>query len=286
MQIIRSIKKCKKIIAGLKKSSQTTGIVTTMGYLHKGHLSLVKAAKQDCDKVFMTIFVNPAQFGPGEDFKKYPRNPEGDAAIAENAGVDYIFAPETGEIYRKDSSTFVEVSGLSGPMCGRKRPGHFRGVATIVLKLFNIIPADRAYFGEKDYQQLAIIKKMVSDLDLDIKIIQCPTIREKDGLALSSRNKYLSKEERKNAPIIYRTLKQSKKMIEDGEKDFKKIVMQATRIIKQNPYVKKLDYFDIRNAEILEELNTRIGNEDILIAAAAWFGETRLIDNIVIKEKK
>ena len=286
MQIIKNIKECKKTIGALKKTGQTTGLVPTMGCLHEGHLSLVKAAKQDCDKVFMTIFVNPTQFGEDEDFEKYPRDLEKDAALAESYGVDYIFAPETSEIYRKDSKTFVEVEGLSAHMCGRKRPGHFKGVATIVLKLFNIIGASNAYFGEKDYQQLAIIKKMVSDLDLDIKIIPCPSIREKDGLALSSRNKYLLKEERESAPVIYKTLKKAKKMIEDGEEDFELIVKQAAHKIRQAPHVKKIDYFDIRNAETLEEINTRTTNMDILIATAAWFGETRLIDNIVIKEKK
>lgn len=286
MQIIKKIKECKNIIGGLKKTGQTTGLVPTMGCLHRGHLSLVKAAKQDCDKVFMTIFVNPTQFGADEDLEKYPRDLERDAALAESSGVDYIFAPEATEIYRKDNKTFVEVEGLDAPMCGRKRPGHFRGVATIVLKLFNIIPADNAYFGEKDYQQLAIIKKMVSDLDLDIKIMACPTIREKDGLALSSRNKYLLKEERENAPVIYEALKKAKKMIEDGEEDLKLIAKQAIYKIRQTPHVKKIDYFDIRNAETLEEINTRTTNTDIIIAAAAWFGETRLIDNMVIKEKK
>ena len=196
MQIIKNIKECKKIIGRLKKNGQTTGLVPTMGCLHEGHLSLVRAARQECDKIVMTIFVNPTQFGEGEDFEKYPRDLKRDTTLAENAGADYIFAPDTEEMYRKDNKTFVEVEGLSAPMCGRKRPGHFRGVATIVLKLFNITGADNAYFGEKDYQQLAIIKKMVSDLDLDIKIISCPTIREKDGLALSSRNKYLLKEDR------------------------------------------------------------------------------------------
>ena len=286
MQIIKNIKECKKIIGGLKKNGQTTGLVPTMGCLHEGHLSLVRAARQECDKIVMTIFVNPTQFGEGEDFEKYPRDLKRDTILAENAGADYIFAPDTEEMYRKDNKTFVEVEGLSAPMCGRKRPGHFRGVATIVLKLFNITGADNAYFGEKDYQQLAIIKKMVSDLDLDIKIISCPTIREKDGLALSSRNKYLLKEERENAPIIYETLKKAKKMIEDGEEDFKLIAKQAIHKIRQTPHVKKIDYFDIRNAETLEEINTRTTNMDILIATAAWFGETRLIDNIVIKEKK
>lgn len=286
MQIIKSIKECKKIIRGLKAINQNTGLVPTMGYLHEGHLSLVRLAKKDCDKVFMTIFVNPTQFGPDEDFEKYPRDLKRDSSLAENAGVDYIFAPETEEMYRKDSRTFVEVEGLSAPMCGRKRQDHFKGVATIVLKLFNIIPADTAYFGEKDYQQLAIIRKMVSDLDLDIEIIAGPTIREEDGLAMSSRNKYLSKEERENAPIIYETLEQVKKMIESGEEDFVSIIDHATQKIKKTPFVKSIDYFDIRDAGTLEELNTVIEDKDILVAAAVWFGMTRLIDNIVIKLEK
>ncbi|MCK5566301.1 MAG: pantoate--beta-alanine ligase, partial [Actinomycetia bacterium] len=239
-----------------------------------------------CDKVFMTIFVNPTQFGPDEDFKKYPKDLAKDAALAKSAGVDYIFAPDAGQMYRAGSSTFVEVEGLSAPMCGKTRPGHFRGAATIVLKLFNIIGADRAYFGEKDYQQLAIIKKMVSDLDLDIEIIPGPTIREEDGLALSSRNKYLSRQERKNAPVIYRAIKQAKKMIEDGEEDLEMVKNRAARKIQETPHVKNIEYFDIRDAETLEEINTGTGNRDILIAAAVWLGGTRLIDNIVIKVKK
>ncbi len=286
MEIIKKIRECKKIVAGLKTSGRIIGIVPTMGYLHEGHLSLARIARLDCDKVFMTIFVNPAQFGPGEDFKKYPRDLIKDAALAKSAGVDYIFAPDAGQMYQPGSRTFVEVEGLSGPMCGKTRPGHFRGVATIVLKLFNIIGANRAYFGEKDYQQLAVIKRMVSDLDLDIEIISGPTIREEDGLALSSRNKYLSSQERKNATVIYRAIKQAKKMIEGGEEDLKRVKNRAIRKIRETPHVKNIDYFDIRDAETLEEINTRTGNRDILIAAAVWLGETRLIDNIVIKAKK
>ena len=285
MEIIKKIKECKKIVARLKASGRIIGLVPTMGCLHEGHLSLARLAGRECDEVFMTIFVNPAQFGPGEDFQKYPRDLSKDAALAESAGVDYIFAPGAGQMYR-DGRTFVEVEGLSNLMCGKTRPGHFRGVATIVLKLFNIVPADRAYFGEKDYQQLAIIKKMVSDLDIDIEIIPGPTIREEDGLALSSRNKYLSRQERKNAPVIYRTIKQAKEMIEGGEEDLDLIKSRAARKIREVPQVKKIDYFGIRDAETLEEINTGTGDRDILIAAAVWFGGTRLIDNIVIKRKK
>ncbi len=286
MEIIKKIRECKKIVAGLKTSGRTIGLVPTMGYLHEGHLSLARLARRDCDKVFMAIFVNPTQFGPGEDFKKYPRDLSKDAALAKSAGVDYIFAPDVGQMYRTGSRTFVEVEGLSGPMCGKTRPGHFRGVATIVLKLFNIIPADRAYFGEKDYQQLAIIKKMVSDLDLDTEVISGPTIREEDGLALSSRNKYLSRQERKNAPVIYKAIKQAKKMIEGGEEDLEMVKKHAARKIRETPQVKNIEYFDIRDAETLEEINTGTGDRDVLIAAAVWLGGTRLIDNIVIKAKK
>ncbi len=286
MEIIKKIRECKKIVAGLKTSGRIIGLVPTMGYLHEGHLSLVKLAGRDCDKVFMTIFVNPTQFSPGEDFKKYPRGLSKDADLAMSAGVDYIFAPDTGQMYQEGSRTFVEVEGLSAPMCGKTRPGHFRGVATIVLKLFNIIPADRAYFGEKDYQQLAVIKRMVSDLDIDIEIISGPTIREEDGLALSSRNKYLSSKERKNAPVIYRAIKLAKKMIEGGEEDLEMVKNCATLKIRETLHVKNIDYFDIRDAETLEEINTGTGDRDILIAAAVWLGGTRLIDNIVIKAKK
>lgn len=286
MKIIKKIKECKNIVTGLKTRGQIIGLVPTMGYLHGGHLSLALLARRDCDKVFMTIFVNPAQFGPGEDFEKYPRDLSRDAALAESEGVDYIFAPDVEEIYRAGSGTFVEVEGLSGPMCGKKRPGHFRGVATIVLKFFNIISADRAYFGEKDYQQLAVIKKMVADLDLDIEIVAGPTIREEDGLALSSRNKYLSRQERKSAPALYENLKEAKKSIENGEKDPGLIKKRAKYKIRKTPHVKNLDYFDIRDAETLEEIKSLTGDRDILVAAAAWFGRTRLIDNIVIKRKK
>ncbi len=286
MEIIKKIRECKKIVAGLKTSGRTIGLVPTMGYLHEGHLSLVKLAGRDCDKVFMTIFVNPTQFSPGEDFKKYPRGLSKDADLAMSAGVDYIFAPDTGQMYQEGSRTFVEVEGLSAPMCGKTRPGHFRGVATIVLKLFNIIPADRAYFGEKDYQQLAVIKRMVSDLNIDIEIISGPTIREEDGLVLSSRNKYLSSQERKNAPVIYRAIKLAKKMIEGGEEDLEMVKNCATLKIRETLHVKNIDYFDIRDAETLEEINAGTGNRDILVAAAVWLGGTRLIDNIVIKAKK
>jgi pantoate--beta-alanine ligase len=286
MRILKTTSQCRKEIGVIKKKGLVTGIVPTMGYLHEGHLSLARTAKKQCQKVFMTIFVNPAQFGPGEDFEKYPRDIKRDNALAEENGVDYIFRPSVEEIYKKDHETYVEVEDLPRKMCGERRPGHFRGVATVVLKLFNIIPAHRAYFGEKDYQQLAVIRKMVRDLDIDIKIIGCPTVREKDGLALSSRNRYLSPQERKNAAVIYKVLKKAKKQILGGEEDPKKIKVCASGELEKNPYIKKVEYFDIRDAHDLTEIKKADRGQEILIAAAAWIGNTRLIDNVVIRKKK
>jgi len=286
MKILEKISQCRSEVDILKKRGYKIGLVPTMGYLHEGHLSLARLAKKECDAVFMTIFVNPAQFGPSEDLDKYPRNPERDALLAEKTGTDYIFKPAPDEIYKKDYGTYVEVEGLSDIMCGEHRPGHFKGVATIVLKLFNIICADRAYFGRKDYQQLAIIKKMVSDLDIDIEIIRCPTIREEGGLALSSRNKYLGPGERKNAAVIYENLKNVEKGVNAGERDPEKLRRKAIKDLKKNIYIKKIDYFDIRDAQNLKRMTEIDRSKDILVAAAAWAGKTRLIDNIVIDKKK
>ena len=286
MKILKTISRCREEIEVLKKDGFVTGLVPTMGYLHEGHLSLVKIAKSHCQKVFMTIFVNPIQFGPGEDFERYPRDLKRDTGLAKDSGVDYIFYPTVEEIYRQDHETYVEVGNLSRAMCGRHRPGHFRGVATIVLKLFNIIPAHRAYFGEKDYQQLAIIRKMVRDLDIDIKVIGCPTVREKDGLAISSRNKYLNPDERRDASVIYRVLKNAGTELLEGEEDLKKIKYRAIDELKKNPYIKKIEYFDIRDPKDLKVLKRAEREGEILIATAVWMGRTRLIDNVVIKKNK
>jgi len=286
MKILEKISQCRREINKLKKTGYTIGLVPTMGYLHEGHLSLVRQAKKECDIVFMTIFVNPTQFGPSEDLDKYPRDPGRDMLLAENSGVDYIFKPSTEEIYRGNYRTYVEVEGLSDIMCGKNRPGHFRGVTTIVLKLFNIICADRAYFGKKDYQQLTIIKKMVSDLDINIEIVESPTIREKDGLAISSRNKYLESGERENAAIIYKNLKNVERAVNAGERDLEKLRNNAIKDLEKNIHVKKIDYFDIRDAKDLKEIEDPKKYEAILAAAAVWVGKTRLIDNIVIYKKK
>lgn len=286
MKILKTITQCRSAVGAIKEEGLTIGLVPTMGYLHEGHLSLARTAKRQCHRVFMTIFVNPTQFGPGEDFNRYPRDLKRDAALAGENGVDYIFNPSVGGIYKKNHKTHVEIEDLTEMMCGGYRPGHFRGVATVVLKLFNIIPAQRAYFGKKDYQQLVIIKKMVRDLNLEIKIIGCPTVRERDGLALSSRNKYLKPGERENAAVIYRTLKNAEKAILGGEGDTKKIKKHAAEELEENPHIKKIDYFDIRDAQDLKELKKADRNREILIATAVRIGKTRLIDSVVISKKK
>ncbi len=255
-----------------------------MGFLHEGHLSLIRMAKKECDKVIISIFVNPIQFGPGEDFKKYPRDIERDSILAKKEGVDYIFYPAVEEMYNPDRKTVVEVKELSNIMCGKYRSGHFVGVTTVVLKLFNIISANKAYFGEKDYQQLILIKKMVSDLNLDIEIVSGPTIREKDDLALSSRNKYLSEKERENAVILYKCLNLAKDTILKGENDLEKIQRRMLKKLKENEFVKKIDYFEFRDPLTLEgKKKIEKNDKKILVAAAVWIGSTRLIDNIIIK---
>ena len=288
MEVVKKIDVIRGIVTGLKKEGETIGFVPTMGYLHEGHISLIKQAKRECSRVVISIFVNPIQFGPDEDFERYPRDFESDCNLSKQAGVDYIFYPDREEMYGKNFETFVEVKKLSRIMCGRARPGHFKGVCTVVLKLFSIINPDKAYFGEKDYQQLVIIKKMIEDLNLSVKIVGCPIIRENNGLALSSRNKYLSKEERENAAILYQSLKFAEELINKGERGVKKIKNIVTEKLMANPAVSTIDYFDFRDPLTLEDLKEleKIDNgknqKNVLIAAAVWIGKTRLIDNIVV----
>jgi pantoate--beta-alanine ligase len=284
LEIIKDIIQMQDIALNLKKENMTIGFIPTMGYLHKGHMSLVNRAKKETGKVMISIFVNPIQFGPTEDFKKYPRDPCRDFKISEDAGVDYIFCPEEKEMYEKDFRTFVEVKKLEKIMCGNIRPGHFKGVCTVVLKLFNIVKPDIAYFGEKDYQQLVIIKKMSKDLNLQVEIIGCPTIREADGLALSSRNKYLTQYERENAPVLYQSLMTAGDLIKcKKEKDLKKIKNLSVKKLFSNPVVTDVDYFDFRDPASLEEIKeTGNGGKSILIASAIKIGKTRLIDNIIV----
>ncbi len=284
MKILKKITECKSVVDNLKKKCFIIGFIPTMGFLHEGHLSLIRMAGEECDRVFISIFINPIQFGPGEDFEKYPRDMKRDISLAERGGVDYIFYPTAKEIYGPDFKTSVEVKELGSIMCGKYRPSHFAGVTTVVLKLFNIVRPDKAYFGQKDYQQLVIIKRMVDDLNLDIEIIGGPTMRENDGLALSSRNKYLSVKERENATILYECLKMAKDIIKKGEKDLEKIRKVIITDLGKNRFVKKVDYFDFRNPGTLEHLK-RVDkdNKNILVATAVWIGRTRLIDNMIIK---
>ncbi len=284
MKIIKKIKECKSVVNTLRRKGYQIGFVPTMGALHLGHLSLIRMARKDCDKVFISVFINPTQFGPGEDYKKYPRNIKKDCMLAEKEGVDYVFFPTAQEMYGSGHKTFVVVKELDRIMCGKYRHGHFEGVTTVVLKLFNIVNAHRAYFGQKDYQQMVIIKKMVDDLDLDIDIVSGPIIRESDGLAMSSRNKYLSFEERENAVVLYQSLIMAKDMVECGEKDLEKTKREALKKLKGNEFVKNVDYFEFRDPITLDEIKeVKKKHGSLLVASAIWIGKTRLIDNMVIK---
>jgi len=284
MKVVRKVNEMSKISSSLITKGFVLGLVPTMGYLHEGHLSLVRLAKSQCQKLIMSIFVNPIQFGPREDFKKYPRDFEGDCNQAIKEGVDYIFLPTDEEMYGTDYRTIVEVSKLSSIMCGRTRPGHFKGVCTVVLKLFNIVKPNRAYFGQKDYQQVVVIKKMAGDLNLPVDIVSCPIVREKDGLALSSRNKYLSTEERKSAAELYRQLNLASEMIGKGERDLGKIEKIINGNLKKVKHIKKVDYFNLRDPVSLKEMKyAGSSGQKILAATAVWIGGTRLIDNIIIK---
>ncbi len=260
-------------------AGKTIGFVPTMGALHIGHVSLIRAAAARCDSVVVSIFVNPTQFGPGEDFEKYPRPLEKDLALCEQNGADAVFAPSPREMYPRENLTWVTVEKVSEPLCGRFRPGHFRGVATVCTKLFNIVGADLAFFGQKDAQQVAVIQRMVADLNLPLEIVVCPTVREPDGLAMSSRNQYLSPQERKEATVIYRSLQKSAELIRTGEKDVARITAQMREVLRQVPSL-RIEYVSLADAATLEDLPRVQGK--VLIAVAGRLGSTRLIDNIVV----
>lgn len=282
MEILYNINETKNKIKKLKEDKLKIALVPTMGYLHDGHKSLVEKAKKIADIVFMSIFINPIQFGPNEDYENYPRDFERDRKIAIDAGVDYIFYPEEKEMY-KDFKTYVEVTELSEKLCGKTRPTHFKGVTTVVLKLFNIIQPDFAIFGMKDAQQLRIIEKMKEDLNLDVEIIRGEIIREKDGLAYSSRNKYLNSFERQQAVALRRSFEYAEKIIQNGKKNIDEIKKDIENYIKDNFKIDKIDYISIVNFKNLEE--EREITEEVLIAGAIYIGKTRLIDNIFIKIK-
>jgi pantoate--beta-alanine ligase len=263
------------------KKKDVLGFVPTMGALHAGHRALIERARAECDAVIVSIYVNPTQFGPGEDLDRYPRTFDADKKMCEDAGADCIFAPKN--LYAKDARTVVEVGGLQDTLCGLSRPGHFRGVATVVTKLFNIVEADRAYFGRKDAQQLLIIETMVRDLDMNVSIVPCETVREPDGLAMSSRNRYLSPKERKQALAVPKALEIFRKEVAGGERDAMEIVGEMANLLAEDPAI-EIDYCAIVDAHTLDDIATIKG--DVLAAVAVKIGNTRLIDNARIEGVK
>src|SRR5690554_2933830 len=273
----------RSIAAKWRLAGEKIALVPTMGYFHRGHLALMEKARRENERMVVSLFVNPTQFGPGEDYDRYPRNPEQDGRAAEKIGVDAVFNPEPVEMYPPGYQTHVEVSRLSQGLCGAQRPGHFRGVATVVTKLFNIVQPDRAYFGEKDAQQLRVIKRMVFDLNLPVEIKAVPTVREEDGLALSSRNTYLSSAERRQATVLFRSLFYAEKQVKRGETDTSFLAESMRRLISQYPLV-ELEYVEFRDDETLEPVREIKGK--VLIALAARVGKTRLIDNVTIQRPK
>lgn len=287
MKILRTISRTQKLTDKLRRQNKTIGFVPTMGYLHEGHLSLVKEARKKADVVFVSIYVNPLQFGPKEDLSRYPRDFKRDEHLCRTAGVDYIFYPSDVMMYPEGYSTYANVEKLTGGLEGKIRPGHFKGVTTIVLKLFNIVQPHFSVFGQKDAQQAAVIKKMVKDLNVNTRIIVSPTVRESDGLAMSSRNVYLTPEQRADAPYLHKALEYAKRKIqlENYNKDIEFLRSQMSKLIKSRKTATKIDYISFNDNETLEEIKTLKDNKNnsIVISLAVRFGKVRLIDNIVIK---
>lgn len=278
MKIIKTIDELRENLKKSKIEGKSIGLVPTMGYLHEGHASLIRKARRENDIVVVSDFVNPIQFGPNEDLLTYPRDLEADSKICEEIGVDYIFAPEASEMYQ-DRKVFVDIEDMSDHLCGAKRPGHFRGVLTVCSKLFNISGADRAYFGQKDAQQVAIIKKLVNDLNMPIEIIPCPIVREEDGLALSSRNTYLSKEERKAALCLSKSIFAGEKLAKEGG-SVEEVIGKMKEIIDSEE-LSKIDYVSVVDLKTMEDASDFDG--DRLVAIAVYIGKTRLIDNFIYR---
>lgn len=287
MQVIRSVKSLQRLIQKAKARSQRIGFVPTMGALHDGHASLMRRCRKDNSLAVVSIFVNPKQFGPREDFRKYPRMEEADRILAKKAGVDILFCPSENEMYPDDHLTYIDVEKITKPLCGRSRPGHFRGVATVVGKLLNMVMPDVLYLGQKDAQQALIIKRMIRDLNFPVQVKVCPIVRDADGLALSSRNRYLTEKQRREAVILYQSLREAKKRILEGERRAplsgrlrtgKIAGMIRSRVTRNTSG--RIDYVECVDAETLESL-TRAGGK-IMIALAVHFGKTRLIDNMIV----
>jgi pantoate--beta-alanine ligase len=266
-------------VRAARGEGKTVGLVPTMGALHEGHLSLVRMAKAQCDRVVVSIFINPLQFGPNEDLAKYPRDFERDRDLLEREGVDFIFAPGVEEMYPPGAITYVTVEGLSDKLCGRSRPGHFRGVTTVVSKLFHIVEPDRAFFGQKDAAQSAIIRRMVLDLDIPVQVVIAPIVREPDGLAMSSRNAYLDAPQRKSALVLSRSLKTLQERFNQGERNVQTLIEAGKRVFAEDPSV-RLDYFEIVDPETLDPVHDL--SHSALVAVAAFVGKARLIDNVVL----
>ena len=279
MQIATTINEVRTQVKAWKKEGFSVGFVPTMGYLHEGHGSLISRARKENDKVVVSIFVNPMQFGPGEDLESYPRDLDKDSAYCESLGADLIFHPEPEEMYTDGFCSYVDMSVLTEELCGLSRPVHFRGVCTVVNKLFNIVQPDRAYFGQKDAQQLAIIKRMVQDLNMDLEIIGCPIVREEDGLAKSSRNTYLSAEERQAALVLSKAVKLGQELVAGGETDAKKIVSEMSALIEKEP-VARIDYVKAVDGLTMQQIDTV--KKPMLVALAVYIGKTRLIDNFIV----
>lgn len=280
MKIVETIAEVREQVKQWKKEGLTVALVPTMGYLHEGHRSLMERARKVNDRVVVSVFVNPTQFGPNEDLASYPRDLKHDAALCDSVGVDLIFHPTPEEMYPKGFCSFVDMDVLTKELCGLSRPVHFRGVCTVVSKLFHIVTPDRAYFGEKDAQQLAVIKRMVLDLNLDIEIVGCPIVREADGLARSSRNTYLSPEERKAALVLSRSIFAGKQLAESGETDAHKLVQAMTDIISAEPLA-RIDYVKVVDLLTMQQIDKL--DRPFLAAIAVYIGKTRLIDNFMVQ---
>jgi pantoate--beta-alanine ligase len=277
MQIIETVAEMKRVRRGLKSS---LGFVPTMGYLHEGHLTLVRRSREANDRTVVSIFVNPTQFGPSEDFDRYPRDYPRDFAMLEKEKTDFVFLPPPKELYPEGYNTWVEVKGVTDPLEGAIRPGHFRGVATVVAKLFNIVEPNRAYFGQKDAQQCVAVKKMAGDLNMNLEVVIVPTVREPDGLAMSSRNVYLNPEERRQAPVLYTALSTAHVMWAEGEKDSNRLRQAMENLIRQKP-LGKIEYISIADARTFQELER--AESPAVISLAVKFGRTRLIDNTLLE---
>ncbi|WP_417300769.1 pantoate--beta-alanine ligase [Ellagibacter isourolithinifaciens] len=280
MNIATTVEQAKQTVRQWKAEGLTVGLVPTMGYLHEGHESLIKRAVAECDRVMVSVFLNPIQFAPNEDLATYPRDFAADTVLIENAGADLVFHPEPSELYAPDACTFVNVEGITSELCGKTRPTHFRGVCTVVSKLMNISQADRAYFGQKDAQQLAVVRRMVRDLNMNVEVVGCPIVREEDGLAKSSRNTYLSPAEREAALVLSRAVREGHRLMEEGERDAKTILGAMRAIIEAEPLA-RIDYVEMVSWDGIKPVN--VADSSVLVAMAVYIGKTRLIDNFIFE---